>query len=184
MKFYMFIYNFKVNGNKLGKILLAVLLIIVLIITAIVCYRILIKPYFQTNDSLQEGSVQEITANNYTNVLKAVHDNPDNYIGQKIKFCGYVYRMLDFTDKEFVLARDMIISSDLQTVVVGFLCECESAMNLENNTWVEIEGEIQKGNYHGEIPVLKIKKIQETTKPTDEKVYPPDDSFVETSTIL
>ncbi len=180
----MFIYNLKVNGNKLGKIILGVLLVIILLITAIVCYRILGNNSFKTNDAMKKIEVQELSVNNYTNVLKAVHENIDNYIGQKIRFSGYVYRMLDFNETQFVLGRDMIISSDFQTVVVGFLCECEEAMKYEDYSWVEIEGEITKGDYHGEMPIIKIEKMQKIEKPSDEYVYPPDDSFVTTSTVL
>ena len=180
----MFIYNFKVDGNKLGKILLGILLVIVLIITVVVCYRILGNNFFKTNDAIKIDEVQELSVNNYTNVLKAVHDNIDNYVGQKIKFSGYIYRVVDFTQTQFVLARDMIISSDFQTVVVGFLCEYENAIQYEDNCWVEIEGKITKGNYHGDMPIIEIEKIQEIDKPSDEYVYPPDDSFVTTSTVL
>lgn len=180
----MFIYNFKVDGNKLGKIFLGILLVIVLIITAIVCYRILGNNFFKTNDTIKTDEVQELSVSNYTNVLKAVHDNIDNYLGQRIKFSGYVYRMIDFTQTQFVLARDMIISSDFQTVVVGFLCEYEDAIKYEDNCWIEIEGKITKGDYHGDMPIIKIEKIQKIEKPSDEYVYPPDDSFVTTSTVL
>ncbi len=180
----MFIYNFKVDGNKLGKIFLGILFVIILIITAIVCYRILANNFFKTNDTIKTNEVQELSVTNYTNVLKAVHENTDNYLGQKIKFSGYVYRMIDFNQKQFVLGRDMVISSDFQTVVVGFLCECEDAIKYEDNTWIEIEGEITKGSYHGEMPVIKIEKIQKIEKPSEEFVYPPDDSFVTTSTVL
>lgn len=180
----MFIYNFKVDGNKLGKIFLGILLVIVLIITVVVSYRILGNNFFKTNDAIKIDEVQELSVNNYTNVLKAVHDNIDNYVGQKIKFSGYIYRVVDFTQTQFVLARDMIISSDFQTVVVGFLCEYENAIQYEDNCWVEIEGKITKGNYHGDMPIIEIEKIQEIDKPSDEYVYPPDDSFVTTSTVL
>ena len=180
----MFIYNFKVDGNKLGKIFLAILLVIILIITAIVCCRILGNNFFKTNDTIKTDEVQELSVANYTNVLKAVHDNVDNYVGQKIKFSGYVYRMVDFTQTQFVLARDMIISSDFQTVVVGFLCEYENAVEYEDNCWIEIEGEITKGNYHGDMPIIQVEKIQKIEKPSEEYVYPPDDSFVTTSTVL
>lgn len=118
---------------------------------------------------------------NYTNILKSVHDNPDEYIGQKIKFSGYVYRIIDFTEKEFVLARNMVVSSDFQTVVVGFLCNYEKAKEFENGTWVEITGTIKKGTYHGEMPVVDIDSIQKTKKPSDEYVYPPDDNYIPTS---
>lgn len=180
----MFVCNFKVDGNKLGKILLGVLFVIILIITAVVCYRILGNNFFKTNDSIKTNDVQELNVNNYTSVLKNVHENIDTYIGQKIKFSGYVYRMIDFTQEQFVLGRNMIISSDFQTVVVGFLCECETAVQYEDNTWIEIEGEITKGDYHGEMPIIKIEKIQKIEKPSEEFVYPPDDSFVSTSTVL
>lgn len=180
----MFIYNFKVDGNKLGKILLGILLVIILIITAIICYRILGNNFFKTNDGIKIKDVQELSVTNYTNVLKNVHDNIDQYLGQKIKFSGYVYRMIDFKENQFVLARNMIISSDFQTVVVGFLCECDEIATYEDNCWIEIEGSITKGDYHGEIPILKIQKIKKIEKPSEEYVYPPDDSFVSTSTVL
>ena len=180
----MFILNFKVNGNKLGKIALCILFVCILVITAVVCYRILGNQFFQTNDKMKQDQVQELTTLNYTNVLKTVHENIDEYIGQKIKFSGYVFRVLDFKETQFVLARDMIISSDFQTVVVGFLAEYSEIKQYEDNAWIEIEGEITKGEYHGEMPILKIYKIQKIEKPQDEFVYPPDDSFVPTSTIL
>lgn len=180
----MFICNFKVDGNKLGKIFLGILFVIILIITAIVCYRILGNNFFKTNDSIKINEVQELSASNYTNVLKNVHENLDNYVGQKIKFSGYVYRMFDFTQEQFVLGRNMVISSDFQTVVVGFLCECDEAIKYQDSTWIEIEGQITKGDYHGEMPIIKIEKIQKIEKPSEEYVYPPDDSFVSTSTVL
>ncbi len=178
----MFICNLKVNGNKLGKILLGLLFVAILIITAIVCYRVLGNNFFKTNDAIKTEDVQKLNVNNYTNVLKAVHENTDQYVGQKIKFSGFVYRMIDFTQTQFVLGRNMVISSDFQTVVVGFLCEFEEAMKYEDNSWIEIEGKITKGNYHGEMPILQIEKIQKIEKPSEEYVYPPDDSFVTTST--
>ena len=53
--------------------------------------------------------------------------------------------MLDFKENQFVLARDMVISSDFQTVVVGFLCECDTISEFQDLTWISIEGTIDKG---------------------------------------
>lgn len=180
----MFIYNLKVDGNKLGKIFLGILLGIIIIITIIVIYRILGNNFFKTTDNVETATIQELTVNNYTNVLKTVHDNIDEYTGMKIKFSGYIHRMTDFTENQFVLARDMVISSDFQTVIVGFLCECNEINQYADCTWVEIEGEITKGNYHGDMPVLKITKINAIDTPKDVYVYPPDDSFVPTAVIF
>lgn len=72
----------------------------------------------------------------------------------------------------------------LQTVVIGFLCESKEAKSLVDGTWVHISGEITKGNYHGEIPVIKIDKIEETPNCDKQKVNPPDDSYIQTSSEL
>ena len=128
--------------------------------------------------------VQELTVSNYTNVLKTVHDNIDDYVGMRVSFSGYIHRMVDFKDNQFVLARDMVISSDLQTVIVGFLCECDDIKQYADKTCIQIEGEIIKGDYHGDMPILKITKIQKIDKPSDEYVYPPDAAFVPTSAIF
>ena len=77
----------------------------------------------------------------------------------------------------------MIINSNSQTVVVGFLCEYDDAKNFPDNTWVQITGEIIKGDYHGDI--IKINNIKIVDKPSQEEyVYPPDDSYIPTSGIL
>ena len=78
----------------------------------------------------------------------------------------------------------MLINSDSQSVVVGFLCSYDKAKDLKNGTWVNISGKIIKGYYHDEIPVIDINTIKETSKPEEEYVYPPDTSYIPTSIIL
>ena len=128
--------------------------------------------------------VSNISSSNYTNVLKAIHENIDSYIGIKINFTGYVYRVLDLNENQFVLARDMIVSSNFQSVVVGFLCEADNASTFENDAWVNITGEITKGSYHGDMPIVKVTEIKKVDKPNDEFVYPPDESYIPTNEIL
>jgi len=181
----MFVCNLKINKNTIFKAFVCIIFIIVTLILIFTVYRLFNSNDFNiVNDDIKYEDINVLTANNYTNVLKTVHDNLDEYIGQKISFTGYVYRVYDLKQTEFVLARDMVISSDFQTLVVGFLCNYENALNFSNGTWINITGTIQKGNYHGEIPILEIEQITQTDKPNDEYVYPPDDSFVPTSTIL
>ena len=140
---------------------------------------------FKVKDEMNEADVLYLTAKNYTNALKSVHDNIDSYVGKKICFTGYVYRCIDFKETEFVLARDMVISSNMQTLIVGFLCDYKKAGNFENNSWDELTGEITKGSYHGDMPVIKVKEIKQIEKPeSDIYVYPPDSYYVSTSNIL
>lgn len=181
----MFVFNMKVDGNKLSKIFMGILCVILILITFFICYNLIFSNFFKTNDEIDmKDAIYEITSQNYTNVLQNVHSNPDSYIGQKVKFSGYIYRLYDFTDEQFVLARNMIISSDYQSVVVGFLCHSNLVFNYKDNDWVEITGTITKGNYKGEIPVIEVDSINLIEAPTDEYVYPPDSSFITTSTVL
>ena len=182
----MFVYNIKINGSKLFKVIFICMLILLICIIGIVIFKLFngaINSDVQPS-CLSQNKVCKITTSNYSNILKAVHENIDNYVGVKINFTGYVYRVLDLNDNQFILARDMIISSDFQSVIVGFLCECENSKDFEDNAWVEITGEIFKGNYHGNMPIVKITQINRTNKPNDEYVYPPDESYIPTTGLL
>ena len=181
----MFVFNMKMDGNRVSKTLIGILCVVILLITVFICYQVIFSNFFKTNDEVRDSNtIYELNSKNYTNVLQNVHNQLDQYIGQRIKFSGYIYRLYDFSNDQFVLARNMIISSDFQTVVVGFLCHSKLASNFTDNTWVEIEGIITKGNYNGEIPIIEVDKITPVNTPSDEYVYPPDSSFVTTSTVL
>lgn len=183
----MFVYNFKVNRTSIFKIFLIIVSIVFIILFGIAVYRIVsgnLDKNFIVNDDIFQGDVATLTTDNYTDVLKMVHNDLDTYIGQKINFSGYVYRAPDFTDNEFVLARNMLINDNTQSLIVGFLCNSDKINQYDDNTWIEITGEITKGNYHGEIPVIKILQITKIQKPENEYVYPPDDTYIPTSTIL
>ena len=141
----MFIYNVKVNGKAIVKVLFVLISILISIYFCTSAYKIY-NNSFKIKDGLQEPDVIHLSTENYTNILKAVHDDIDSYIGKKICFTGYVYRCVDFKETELVLARDMIISSDMQTLIVGFLCDYKKTKDFENESWVELTGEIIKGN--------------------------------------
>ena len=183
----MFIYNLKINGGIALKIIIAILSIFMLIVFGISIYRIFFTSgKFVVNDKMTAKDVTEIQTENYTNILKAIHDDPDSYIGMKVNFTGYIYRVLDFKDEQFVIARDMFINEDKnQSVVVGFLCESKDVKEFKDGEWVEIIGTIKKGKYHNsEIPIIKITEIKDTIQPDMPYVMPPSDTYIPTSGLL
>ncbi len=180
----MFIYNFKINGNTLFKGTLAFILIIASILLIFSVFNIFHQSKFKVDDNINSNNIANIDANQYTNILEEVYNNIDTYVGQSINFTGYVYRLEDMKSTEFVLARDMLINSDSQSVVVGFLCTSDLSKNFKDGTWVNVSGTIVKGYYHNQIPVIEINSIEETQKPDEEFVYPPDDAYIPTSVIL
>lgn len=186
----MLIFNIKVNKKNILKIILAIMLLIAISITVIGIYNILSSKEIKMldkndnlNDTIPMSDVAKITKENYTNILKEVHENIDTYIGQKISFSGYVYRINNFKENEFVLARDMDIGNN-QTLIVGFLCSCNNAKEFDSYSWVEIEGEITKGKYNNQdIPIISIYKINRIDMPEDPNVSLPDDAYVPTAVI-
>lgn len=181
----MYIRNFKVNGKMIFKFVFIILFILIFVMFSIGVYNIFKdrEHVISDNDDISK-KVNVISANNYTNVLKEVHNDLNSYLGTKIKLTGFVYRLYDFADDQFVLGRQMIISSDMQAVVVGFLCHLNGADKYKDGCWIEIEGTITKGEYHGEIPVIEIEYIKEVKTPSDEYVYPPDENYIPTSANL
>lgn len=107
-----------------------------------------------------------------------------NMLEKRYLLFGYVYRINYLGKNQFVLARNMIINSASQSVVVGFLSEYEKINDIDNLSWVKVTGTIEKGNLGGEIPVIKVTKLELTDKPKEEFVYPPDDTYVQTSSSL
>ncbi len=178
----MFVCNVKLSSKSIVKFSLIVISIIVVIFFIISLYKIL-NSNFKVNDEVVEPDVAYLSTEEYTNVLKSVYENLDTYVGQRICFSGYVYRNLDFSENEFVLARDMQVSGSSKTLIVGFLCSHKDAQSFTDGSWVKVTGEISKGNYHGEVPIIKITKIEAIEKPLDEFVLPPDSTYIPTGII-
>lgn len=170
----MFVYNLNINKNSIFRIIIVSILIFSILILCISMYNLYNKTRFIVSDSIVTSNIIQITPDNYTKTLVDVYSNLNSYIGKSLNFTGYVYRLNDFKDSEFVLARDMLINSDSQSVVVGFLCNYKDTNKLKDKQWVTITGTIVKGYYHNEIPVIDITNLEECKEPDAPYVYPPE----------
>lgn len=111
----MFIYNLKINRNKLFKIFVFSIILVVLILFGIATYTIFYQS-IKVKDNIENSEISNLSSENYTNILKSVSDHLNDYVGEKIHFTGYVYRGIDFMKDEFVLARDMVIDSSRSNI--------------------------------------------------------------------
>lgn len=188
----MFLYNLKLNGNRLIKFMFIVILIIILIVFSIGIYNIFFKKTDLTEtdvltltDTIKTDDIFEITSDNYTDILQTVTNDIDSYVGCKVHFTGYVYRLIDFDDDEFVLARDMLVNETTsQSLVVGFFCTYDTAYEFKDDTWVDITGTIIKGDYYGDIAQIQITNMFECSEPEDKYVSVPDDAYIPTSNMF
>ena len=129
---------------------------------------------FQEGDRVKDYDVIVLNTQNYTNILKEIHNHPDNYYGQTIKASGYIFKTQQFKPNEFVIARNMIVCCEADPLVVGFLCVFDGISKYEPNTWVDIEGVLEKSNIKGgNTPVIKITKISSSKIPKNSTVQPP-----------
>ena len=175
----MFIYNIKFDSKNIVKFALGLMAVLILILFIFSLYKIFTES-FNVKDEIKSSEISYISPNNYCNILNTVYRNLDDYIGKKICFNGYIYRQIDFADNQFVLARDMVSNTSNKTAIVGFLCSSNTSIKYPDNTWVEIIGEIKKGYYNGEIPIIEIIEIKTIDEPENPFVPQPDDTYIET----
>ena len=178
----MFIYNFSLHNNRILKFLLYIIvsvLIVGILFFTFSHIKNCKKVYVTDSNNYEE--ILEIKSANFTNFLKDSHDNINSYVGKNFKCIGFVHRLYDFKNNQFVLAREMftgpISGGSAEVVVVGIMCESDKISSYSDKTWIEIEGTIEKGFYHTDIPVVKVTNITPTTCPNPPFVNPPDGGY-------
>lgn len=154
------IFNIKLDIHKISYIFIIAIIILLCIF--------LVSLFLKSKTITMNNS-------NYTTILRDVHNDIPKYVGRKIITTGYVFRVNDFSNNQFVVARDMLISEDSANIV-GFLCEYNQIKNFENNVWVKVWGTIALGDYYGRIPIIKVSKIERITTPQNIFVFPPKDT--------
>lgn len=138
----------------------------ILIITSILAIILLFFVCLSSNTII-------MTSENYTQILKEIHDNPYDYQNKSIEMIGYIFKADDFNEKQFVIARDMLINES-DSRIVGFLCEYENINDFENNEWVKAKGKIYIGDYHGAMPIVQITSLTLSDVPKQIWVFPPN----------
>lgn len=149
----MFVFN--LNAKKYFKFFFVIAFILVFLLMIFSCYKLYKEAkrkneVFRINDDscIEKADYPEIEPNNYSNVLKEVHNNPKEYVDKKISFTGYVYRVKGLADNQFILARDMIYDNNTKSVVIGFLSEYDRSNQLNNGDWIKVYAKIEIGNFN------------------------------------
>lgn len=114
------IYNMEINKYRLPIIILF-FLIAILLCTVVP----------------KLGTIK-MTSENYSEILKKIHDSPYEYENKKIEMVGYVFRGNDFNIDQIVVARDMLINES-ESRIIGFLCESPQVQELSNNEWISVK---------------------------------------------
>jgi putative membrane protein len=109
---------------------------------------------------------------NFVNWISTLDNDPAKYKGMKIEYTGYVYKSGDFGTDQFVAARDMMwcCAADLQ--LIGCLCQYDKASELEDNSWVKINGTLSTTTWKGAVtPLIVDASVVPAQKPANDYVY-------------
>jgi len=111
--------------------------------------------------------------NNFFQWSQEIFIGLDAYAGMQIEATGFILRDEQFETNDFALARLLMTCCVADTVPIGFLCRYENSANLEELSWIKVTGNIQVVDYNGQTwPVIVIDKLEKTSKPKNEYVYP------------
>ena len=155
----MFVLNIRMDYKKI-----IIICLVIGILLAGVIEIFSRHDYVEVNSSIDDFDYI-ITDENFVLTLSFIHNNIDKNIGKRIKVSGFVYTLPDFNDDFFICGR--YTTDENETKVAGYMCNYDKSISLEENEWIEIEGSIIKGNYNGEIPVIKVDKITKIIAPAN-----------------
>lgn len=114
----------------------------------------------------------QVTSENYMEVMEAIYDYPEEFVGKTIEMVGFVYNDPDNSHQVF-LFRFGIIHCIADSGVYGLLATGLQE-NFTDNSWVKVSGTI-KVAYHSSLkqalPTIDVSTIQEVQQPKNPYVY-------------
>lgn len=155
----MYIYNIKINRNKI------LIFLGIVAFTFVIVLNVFSQDKFVLTNSSIETFDYNVNDDNYVKTLEKIHNSIDENIGKKIKIHGFYYTLPDLDKNFFICSR--YIADGNETKIAGFICMYEGQMSFEENEWIEITGTIIKGEYNGEIPVINVDTVTKIPAPAN-----------------
>ncbi len=118
----------------------------------------------------------ELNSDNYTKIISDIEQNPEKYIGKKIKLEGFVYRDPQFDEDEFVIARMYMLCCAADAQVTGLMCRWDKSTIVRDEQWIVAEGVLMCEDYEidggtSRIPVIQLSKVTKLKTPENQYIY-------------
>ncbi|MDQ0300352.1 putative membrane protein [Salibacterium salarium] len=131
------------------------------------------EDYQKRMQYLKESSVINMEKDIFSSYYNAIRNNSRDFVGKPIKVQGFIYREEGLHFNQVVISRFIITHCIADAGVMGLLTEFEQAGSFEEDTWLEIEGELDVTVYNGvELPVIKAKRGRIIEEPSNPYIYP------------
>ena len=96
-----------------------------------------------------------INDDNHIRLITAMYEDTARFIGREINLKGFVYRPNQLKPNQFMVVRFEISCCAADGMPSGLLVEWPDSHLFKNDTWMEVQGKIQQGNYEGiAVPLL------------------------------
>lgn len=144
--------------------------------------------YFESEDGMPDTDVEEempfdinapvieVEDDDYGLWYLDAADNPQKYVGKKIRFKAVVYKSPKLPKGSFVPGRFAMTCCADDIGFIGFVCKCENSMIADYNVrdWIYVTAEIgceYQKDYQGDGPVLYAEKIEKAEPAEEDLVY-------------
>jgi putative membrane protein len=124
-------------------------------------------------NELEQTKIIEMSDEVFEPYYEAISMEPGKYQGRTVKLHGFVYKEEGFQANQLVISRFLITHCVADASIIGFLTEFNEAHSVKEDTWIEVEGTIDRTNYNGsELPMIKAASWKEISEPDEPYVFP------------
>ncbi len=100
-------------------------------------------------------------------------DNPDVYMGQPVSVIGFVYHNENLSADQFMLIRFVVTCCTADAQAIGLPVQTDETMDLPDNTWMHIQGNLDNTIYNDNtVPLIIAESIEVIEVPQQPYLYP------------
>jgi uncharacterized repeat protein (TIGR03943 family) len=100
-------------------------------------------------------------------------DDPSAYIGQHVDVVGLVYHDPRLPDNQFMVSRFVITCCAADAFAIGMTVNWTGSAELEDNTWVRVEGSLDTLQIDGDsAPLIQASQVELIPAPEQPYLYP------------
>ena len=110
--------------------------------------------------------------NNYNTITDELWDQPNRHLDREITATGFVYRTPELAEGQYILGRFLVFCCIADSTVTGFIVEFPPGTKIEEDTWIEIRGEVVIGKYYRQdVGIVIVESFQKVDTPSNPYVF-------------
>ncbi len=128
-----------------------------------------------TTDDMEEEDTDGplvLDENNYNQITDQLWDQPNRHLDREVTAIGFVYRTPELAEGQYILGRFLVFCCIADSIVTGFMVEFPPGAEIEEDTWIEINGKAGIGKYYEQdVGVVIVESFQKVDTPRNPYVF-------------